>query len=131
MQDRPSFDELLEAVQHYLREDVMPNTQGRLSFHARVAGNAIEWIRRELQYEEEHAAREWRGLDGLLGDEEQPASLAQTRERLTARNENLAARIRAGDADAEGLWRDQLLEHLRTVTRDKLAVANPRLLAGD
>ncbi|MES4792265.1 MAG: hypothetical protein C4321_04125 [Chloroflexota bacterium] len=69
MQDRPTYDELLEAVAGFLRDDVMPNTQGRLSFHARVAMNVVEMLRRELATMEEHLAREWDGLDHLLGVE--------------------------------------------------------------
>lgn len=130
MQDRPSFDELLEAIQGFLRNDVMPNTQGRLSFHARVAGNAIDWIRRELEHEEEHLAREWEGLDGLLDHEPKPTTLRELRDATTRRNTVLAARIRNGEADASE-FRANLLAHLRTVTRDKLVVSNPRLLEED
>lgn len=50
MQDRPTIDELLEAVAGFLSDDVMPNTQGRLSFHARVAGNVLQMLRRELAH---------------------------------------------------------------------------------
>ncbi len=130
MQDRPSFDELLEAIQGFLRDDVMPNTQGRLSFHARVAGNAIDWIRRELDHEEEHLAREWDGLNGLLGLEPKPATLRELRDATTRRNTVLAERIRNGEADAAA-FHANLLAHLRTVTRDKLVVSNPRLLEED
>lgn len=130
MQDRPSFDELLEAIQGFLRDDVMPNTQGRLSFHARVAGNAIDWIRRELQHEEEHLSREWEGLNALLGTEERPATLREMREAATRRNTVLAEQIRNGAADEPDFHRS-LLAHLRTVTRDKLVVSNPRLLEED
>ena len=130
MQDRPSFDELLEAIQGFLRDDVMPNTQGRLSFHARVAGNAIDWIRRELQYEEEQLSREWDGLNALLGAEERPATLREMREATTRRNAVLADRIQSGEAD-EAPFRRELMAHLRTVTRDKLVVSNPRLLEED
>lgn len=129
MQDRPSFDELLEAIQGFLRDDVMPNTQGRLSFHARVAGNAIDWIRRELQYEEEHLLREWEGLDGLLGPEP-PPSLRELRDATTRRNTVLAERIRSGEGDTPE-FQSSLFAHLRTVTRDKLVVSNPRLLEED
>ena len=130
MQDRPSFDELLEAIQGFLREDVMPNTQGRLSFHARVAGNAIDWIRRELQHEEEHLRREWEGLDGLLGAEPRPATVREMREATTRRNTVLAERIRNGEGDTPE-FQSSLFAHLRTVTRDKLVVSNPRLLEED
>lgn len=130
MQDRPSFDELLEAIQGFLRDDVMPNTQGRLSFHARVAGNAIDWIRRELEHEEEHLAREWEGLNGLLDPAPKPPTLGELRDATTRRNTLLAERIRSGEADAPE-FRADLLAHLRIVTRDKLVVSNPRLLEED
>ena len=118
MQDRPTVDELLEAVAGFLHNDVMPNTSGRLAFHARVAGNVVEMLRRELSTEEDLNAREWEGLDGLLGPEALPASLAETRARLLARNEALALRIRSGDAD-EGDFRSAVLAHLRKNTHDK------------
>ena len=127
MQDRPSVDELLEAVAGFLQNDVMPNTTGRLNFHARVAGNVIQILRRELSLEEEHLAREWAGLDILLGPHERPASLAQWRQALVDRNQDLSSRIRAGDADA-GAMHVATLAHLRAVLRDKLAVSNPGLL---
>ncbi|GIW17672.1 DUF6285 domain-containing protein [Tepidiforma sp.] len=128
MQDRPTFDELLEAVAGYLRDDVMPNTQGRLSFHARVSMNVVEMLRRELATMEEHLAREWDGLDRLLGVEPMPPRLAGVREALLRRNADLCERIRKGDAD-EGPWRLAVLSHLRTVTLDKLEVSNPGLAA--
>jgi hypothetical protein len=100
MQDRPSVDELLEAVAGFLQNDVMPNTTGRLNFHARVSSNVIQMLRRELSLEEEHFAREWAGLDLLLGAQERPPSLAEWRHALVARNDALSGRIRAGDADS-------------------------------
>jgi hypothetical protein len=128
MQDRPNVDELLEAVAGFLQDDVLPNTTGRLSFHARVAGNVIQMLRRELSLEEDHMAREWTGLNGLIGPVERPASLAAARVQLVARNQELAERIRNGVAD-EPEFRSALLAHLRSVMRDKLAVSNPGLLA--
>jgi len=128
MQDRPTIDELLEAVAGYLRDDVMPNTQGRLSFHARVSMNVIEMLRRELATMEDHLAREWDGLDHLLGIEPMPPKLAAVREALMRRNEVLCERIRKGEAD-EGPWRLAVLSHLRRVTLDKLEVTNPALAA--
>ena len=127
MQDRPSVDELLEAVAGFLQNDVMPNTTGRLNFHARVSGNVIQMLRRELSLEEDHCAREWAGLDTLLGPLERSASLAEWRQALVDRNQDLSSRIRAGDADA-GAMHIATLAHLRAVLRDKLAVSNPGLL---
>jgi uncharacterized protein DUF6285 len=128
MQDRPNVDELLEAVAGFLHDDVMPNTTGRLSFHARVAGNVIQMLRRELTLEEDTLDREWTGLDGLLGPAAKPARLSELRAGLLARNEELVRRIQSGDADS-GEQRAKTLAHLRATMRDKLAVSNPGLAA--
>lgn len=128
MQDRPNVDELLQAVAGFLQDEIVPGTTGRLSFHARVSANVLQMLRRELSLEEGHVEREWAGLDGILGPEERPAEMSATRARLTERNAALAAQIREGGADDPGL-RATLLAHLRTVTRDKLEVSNPGLLA--
>ena len=127
MQDRPNVDELLEAVAGFLHGDVMANTTGRINFHARVAGNVIEMLRRELNLEEGHVANEWGGLDALLGAMPRPASLSAERAALTDRNDELATRIRAGEFDADP-GRASLLAHLRSTMRDKLAVSNPGLV---
>ena len=128
MQDRPNVDELLEAVAGFLHDDVMPNTAGRLSFHARVAGNVIQMLRRELMWEEDTLDREWAGLDALLGPAAKPARLSELRAATIARNEELVRRIQSGDADS-GEWQAAVLQHLRASLRDKLAVSNPALVA--
>lgn len=128
MQDRPSLDELLEAVAGYLRDDVMVNTTGRTNFHGRVAMNAVEMLRREIATMEDHLAREWDGLDHILGVSPMPPHLGAVREALTERNRDLSARIRHGDADS-GDWRPAVMAHLRKVIHDKLTVSNPSLAA--
>jgi hypothetical protein len=45
----PSGAELAHAVREFLEQEVMPATEGRLSFHARVAANVLKQIERELQ----------------------------------------------------------------------------------
>ena len=45
---RPTAREILDAVRGYLTDDVMPQTSGRLSFHARVAANMLAIVEREL-----------------------------------------------------------------------------------
>ena len=52
MQDRPTYSELLEAVQHFLETDVVPALDGPKKFHARVADNVLAIVRRELQAED-------------------------------------------------------------------------------
>ena len=128
MQDRPTIDELLEAVAGYLRDDVMANTQGRTNFHGRVAMNAIEMIRREIATQEEHLGREWDSLDHVLGIQPMPPHLSEVREALTARNRELSERIRAGDADS-GDFRKVVMNHLWWTVPDKLLVSNPALAA--
>ena len=45
---RPTASELLEAVREFLQDAVLPQTSGQLSFHARVAANAVAIVLREL-----------------------------------------------------------------------------------
>jgi hypothetical protein len=45
----PSGAELAAAVREFLEQEVVPATEGRLSFHARVAANVMAQIERELQ----------------------------------------------------------------------------------
>src|SRR5579883_2572696 len=75
MQDRPTVHELLDAVQRFLDEEIVPNTEGRRQFVARVSANVLRMIDRELTLEDEHQAREWGALDALLG----PAALPSER----------------------------------------------------
>ena len=131
MQDRPTYSELLEAVQHFLETDVVPALDGPKKFHARVAANVLAIVRCELQSEDAQLTTEWRGLDALLGAAETlPTERDALRRRLAERTEALCARIRQGDADT-GPWRDAVLAHVRQTVIDKLAVANPKLLGGE
>ena len=61
----PSSAELARAVREFLELEVMPATEGRLSFHARVAANVLAQIERELQS----------GLPDMSGDAELCASI--------------------------------------------------------
>jgi hypothetical protein len=127
MQDRPTHLELLEAVQHFLREDVMPALEGRLQFHARVAENVLGIVRRELMNEERQLAAEWQRLDDLLGREAIPNDIEDLKARILLRSELLCERIRQGEADVDP-FRDAVLAHLRATVDEKLAIANPKLL---
>ncbi len=125
MQDRPTHDELLAAVEHFLDAEIVPNVPGSRGFHARVAANAIRIVRRELSSEEELLAAEWSGLDAVLGTAERPAGREQLRTALRERNEALCELIRGGeDGDAAR----QVFEHVRRTVRDKLTVSDPPLL---
>ena len=103
---RPTAAELVEAVREFVADDVMQRTEGRTRFHARVAGNALAIVEREL----------------ALG----PALAAAHRARLAALGFDddtaLVAAIRADD-----LW-DGVSPALAASVRDSLLVANPGYL---
>ena len=126
MQDRPTYDELLSAVEHFLG-DLVANLEGSRSFHARVAANAVRLVRRELEHEDALLASEWSGLDSLLGAQERPADRPGLRSALRDRNEALCDRIRSGELD-EGPSAKQAFAHVRTTVRNKLTVSDPGLL---
>lgn len=119
MQDRPDVIELLEAVAAFLREQVVPATEGRVAFHARVAANTLDIVRREVQLGPQAQAREATRLHELLGSDV-PADLA-------AANRLLCDRIAAGRLGPET---PGLVAHLRQTTRDKLAINQPGYAAG-
>jgi Domain of unknown function (DUF6285) len=127
MQDRPTYSELLEAVEHFLEADVMPSLDGPKKFHARVAANVLSIVRRELQNQPAQLHTEWQRLDGLLGAQPVPVEREELVERLRARTTELCERIRRGDADA-GSWRQAVMQHVRETVTDKLRVANPKFL---
>jgi len=125
MQDRPTYDELLAAIEHFLDTEIAPNVSGARAFHARVSANAIRTIRRELAAEEEHLAAEWAGLDALLGAAEMPVGHAALRAAIRERNRALSAAIRDG-LDDDRLH--QVYAHVRATVRNKISVSNPDLL---
>jgi uncharacterized protein DUF6285 len=128
MQDRPTYSELLEAVQLFIETDAIPALDGPKKFHARVAANVLAIVRRELAHQDVQCRAEWERLNALLGTlEPLPAEHAVVARRLRERTEELCERIRRGDADS-GQWRAAVLAHLRRTVTDKLAVANPKFV---
>ena len=130
MQDRPTYAELLEAVQRFLEADAIPALEGTKKFHARVAANVLAIVRRELESEDAQLRAEWERLDQLLSPERLPAAREAMRRRLDDRTAHLCDRIRAGDADS-GAWRAAVLAHARQTVVEKLAVANPKYLGAE
>jgi hypothetical protein len=129
VQDRPTLDELLAAVERWLREDVVSNQTGALRYQGRVAANILRAVRREVEHDEDSLEEEWRGLDALLGAAERPASFSGLRDTIRARTEDLCARIQDGHADKEP-FRTATLVHVRNAVRQKLLVTNPDWLNG-
>ena len=67
--DMPRVDELLGSVRDFLHGDVMAETQGRVNFLARVAGNSLDIVERELALGTAARAEEQQRLRQLLKSE--------------------------------------------------------------
>ncbi|MFK7918255.1 MAG: DUF6285 domain-containing protein [Ilumatobacter sp.] len=105
----PSAAELIESVREWLERDVLPETQGRLKFHSRVAVNVLAMVERELLV----------GVEQSIAHEQRLASIG------VSDDAEFAAAIRAGQLDDR---LDEVRAVLRADVNDKLAVANPKYL---
>ena len=105
--DLPSAGELLAAVRDWLVLDVAVSDEPPSPFHARVAANSLDIVRREIELGADHAE----------------AHAARLTELGVADDRELADAIRSGRVD----YRDERLRELVwAAVHDKLAVANPR-----
>jgi hypothetical protein len=111
LHDEPSMAALLEAVREYLLGEVLPATEGRLSFHARVAANVLGMVEREL----------------ALGAGQEAAHRADLERLGVASEAELAAAIRAGELDGRLA---EVVAMVRRTVAAKLAVAHPGYDAG-
>lgn len=66
--EMPRLDELVASVRDYLSDDVMPATNGRTRFLARVAGNTLDIVLRDLALGSRHRQRQLERLRALLGE---------------------------------------------------------------
>jgi aminoglycoside phosphotransferase (APT) family kinase protein len=66
--DMPRLDELVTSVRDYLNEDVMQATSGRTRFLARVAGNALDIVVRDLAVGSRHRQHQLERLRALLAE---------------------------------------------------------------
>jgi aminoglycoside phosphotransferase (APT) family kinase protein len=111
--DMPRTDELLRSVRDFLHQDVMQATQGRTNFLARVAGNSLDILLRELAVGAEHRRREQERLCALMGGDGD----------LEALRWRLVQGLRDGTMalDAAGL-----AEHLRATVVNQVAIDQPK-----
>jgi hypothetical protein len=112
-QDMPRADELLTSVRNFLREDVMAATTGRTQFLARVAGNSLDIVQRELALGAENRLLEQQRLARLLSSD---ATLADLRWQL----------VNALREGSIALDDPQLAAHLRTTVVNQIAIDQPR-----
>jgi hypothetical protein len=111
--NRPTANELLEAVGGYLKSEVLPGLSGNAKYHLQVALNAVAILGREIasaaQFDDAERAR----LIALLKG-------SGTREEL---NRLLCLKIRDRDLS----YRDpNLIDHLMQTATAKLAIDNPK-----
>jgi len=125
VQDKPTAEELLEALAQFLEAEVIPAFEGRGRFHAIVAANVARIVAREIQLAPEHAKREYAALCDLLG--KTPTDPAPTQATLAQLNAELCERIEDGAAD-RGDYRRKVLDFLRSAVAAKLAIDNPKML---
>jgi len=112
MQDPPTVTELLDATAAFLRDVAVPQLSGHASFHARVAANALDLIKRELELRPAAERNEHTRLQSLL----------HTEGSLDDLNALLSRRIAAGDLD---LQTPGVAEHLWATTLAKVAIDQP------
>jgi hypothetical protein len=131
MNDRPSAEELIEAVRGFLEAELVPAlTDQRLRFQALIAASVLAIAGRELRTEEERLWAEWHWLAERLGLADPPPSrLVELRAAVRQGNALLCERIQAGAYDDPAAFR-RLAAELRQAVLAKLEVANPRYLAG-
>lgn len=104
----PSALELVTAVREFLQNEVMPGTEGRLQFHARVAANVLRTVERELATEDDD---EWAEAQlGTVGAASEAALAGQIRE--------------AGSLSELGT----VVDVLDALTRRRLQASNPEYL---
>ena len=104
--DRPDAVELVDTVRRFLSEEIVDSVDGQLSFHVRVAANALGIVHRELS----------------LGPDQAKAHAARLAEFGCASDAELAELIRAGELDDRY---HELATALRELVWDKIAVMNP------
>ena len=112
MQDQPTPSEIIGAVAAFLKNVGAAETTGATSFQVRVAANALEMMKRELDTAPAQDAAELARLRALLGADGALADL----------NAELSRRIEAGEI---GLETPGLKDHLWATTLAKLAVDQP------
>lgn len=127
--DMPTTDELIVSVRDFLRDEVMEATNARTSFLARVAGNTLDIVRRELLIAPELRRREAAALSELLatdmGSAVGPAeqgSAADPTEQVTEMRWKLVKCLRDGSMP---LNQPGLAEYLRDSVVHQVAIDQP------
>lgn len=120
MRETPDPRELLEAVRGFLAE-AREELGGHRGFHALVAANVVEIVRRELELAPAAEAAEAERLRTLLGRDDDDAD-ADADADTAELNRLLCDAIREGRLAVDD---PGLLDHLDRTTLDRLAIDQP------
>ena len=112
MQDKPDIADLMQAVHDFITLEVSPALTGHAAFSARVAGNVLALMQREIDLGPRHRLASIARLEILLG----------TSGTLEELNHALCEKIADGTL---GLDNDNLMAHLKRATMGKLAIDQP------
>ncbi|MEM7078174.1 MAG: phosphotransferase family protein [Pseudomonadota bacterium] len=113
LQDMPRLDELVVSVRNFLHNDVMDETTGRLNFLARVAGNSLDIVLRDLSHGATARAQEWERLRALFDADADLQSLRW----------KLVHGLRDGSIELD---KPGLVEHLRATVVNEVAIDQPK-----
>ena len=111
--DMPRTDELLTSVRDYLRGEVMDSTAGRTNFLARVAGNSLDIVLREMASGPAQRRLELERLQSLLARDTPLQDLRW----------HLVNGLRYGTIRLD---MPELAEHLRTTVVNQIAIDQPK-----
>jgi len=111
--DSPRTDELLTEVSSFLRDEVMTSTQGRTRFLARVAANAVDLAKREVEHLSEYRNWELASLQSMFGSSEDELEVLRWR---------LVKKLREDEVDLKD---EQLRSHLRQTVANQVALDHP------
>lgn len=116
--DRPTAVEILQAIDGFLQDKVAPQLDPHSQFHLKVTRNLLGLLQREWEQRDDFRHAELQRLQSLLDNDSAD---------LDALNRELCEGIRSGTL---GMENPTLKHHLQATARAKLAIDNPRYLAG-
>ena len=128
MQDAPTQEQLLAAVERLLEDELAPALEGAhpgLAERARLAAKLCQIVVRESAREEAQDAGELTRLSVLFPDDPAPypATRDARRSRIATLTERMVLRLKTGEV-REG-ERSYLGRHIKETLRERLAVNDP------
>lgn len=110
----PPAPTLLDAVAHYLEQELLPTLSGYHRYQTRIAINVVRMMERQQTMGPDHDAADARELAALLGRDDVPAA---------HQTQALAEAIRSGELPLET---PGLETYLRASLARALAINNPK-----